>query len=47
MYTSGEASGLAEQFLTYMLAADFQRSVLPQVKGFVPVIDMKVQREHD
>jgi phosphate transport system substrate-binding protein len=47
MYTNGEANGLAEQFLTYMLAPDFQRSVLPQVKGFVPVIDMKVQREHD
>jgi phosphate transport system substrate-binding protein len=47
MYTNGEPAGLAETFLAYMLSPDFQRTTLTQVKGFVPVIDMKVQREHD
>jgi phosphate transport system substrate-binding protein len=47
MYTNGEPTGLAQSFLTYMLAPDFQRSTLTQVKGFIPVIDMKVQRDHD
>jgi phosphate transport system substrate-binding protein len=47
MYTSGEATGLAQTFLAYMTSPEFQRSVLPQVKGFIPVIDMKVQRDHD
>ncbi|HEY3593929.1 MAG TPA: hypothetical protein VGL13_08645, partial [Polyangiaceae bacterium] len=47
MYTNGEATGLAQTFLTYMLAPDFQHSVLTQVKGFIPVVDMKVQRDHD
>jgi len=47
MYTNGPPTGLAQTFLTYMLAPEFQRNVLPQVKGFIPVIDMKVQRDHD
>jgi len=47
MYTNGPPTGLAQTFLTYMLAPEFQRNVLPQVKGFIPVIDMKIQREHD
>jgi phosphate transport system substrate-binding protein len=42
MYTKGEPTGVAKQFIDYMLSADFQEQVLPTVKGFIPVTKMKV-----
>ena len=47
MYTQGEASGPTQQFLSYILSTDFQKNVLPTVKGFIPVVDMKVSRDKD
>lgn len=47
MYTNGEPTGVVQTFLAFMVSPDFQRNVLPQVKGFIPVVDMKVQRDHD
>jgi phosphate transport system substrate-binding protein len=47
MYTKGEASGATKQFLDYMVSADFQEHVLPTVKGFIPVTQMKVSRDKD
>jgi phosphate transport system substrate-binding protein len=45
MYTKGEATAGAKQFIDYMTSADFQEHVLPTVKGFIPVTQMKVTRE--
>ena len=45
MYTKGEPSGSAKQFLDYLASADFQEHVLPTVKGFIPITQMKVTRE--
>ena len=45
MFTKGEASGQAKAFLDYVLAADFQKGTLPTVKGFIPVTDMKVNKD--
>jgi phosphate transport system substrate-binding protein len=42
MFTKGEATGGAKDFLTYVTSSDFQESVLPTVKGFIPVTKMKV-----
>ncbi len=47
MFTKGEATGGAKEFLTYVLSPTFQNDVLPKVKGFIPVVSMKVTREHD
>ena len=47
MYTKGEPTGATKQFLDYMVSADFQEKVLPTVKGFIPVTQMKVTREKD
>jgi phosphate transport system substrate-binding protein len=47
MYTKGEPTGLAKEFLGYMLSAEFQEQVLPTVKGFIPVTKMKVSRDKD
>ena len=47
MYTKGEAAGAAKQFLDYVASADFQEHVLPTVKGFIPVTQMKVSRDKD
>ena len=47
MYTKGEPTGAAKQFLDYMLSPDFQENVLPNVKGFIPVTQMKVSRDKD
>lgn len=47
MYTKGEATGAAKQFLDYVLSADFQKQVLPNVKGFIPVTQMKVTKDKD
>jgi phosphate transport system substrate-binding protein len=45
MFTKGEATGQAKAFLDYVLAPDFQKSVLPTVKGFIPVTNMKVTKD--
>jgi phosphate transport system substrate-binding protein len=42
MFTKGEASGQAKAFIDYILSAEFQKSQLPSVKGFIPVTEMKV-----
>lgn len=47
MYTKGEATGAAKQFLDYVLSSDFQKQVLPNVKGFIPVTQMKVTKDKD
>jgi phosphate transport system substrate-binding protein len=45
MYTKGEASGAAKDFLDYLASTDFQEHVLPTVKGFIPITQMKLARE--
>jgi phosphate transport system substrate-binding protein len=45
MYTSGEAVGIAKDFIDYILSPAFQETVLPTVKGFIPVTQMKVSRD--
>ncbi len=47
MYTKGEATGAAKTFLDYMASPDFQDNVLPSVKGFISVTQMKVARDKD
>jgi phosphate transport system substrate-binding protein len=45
MFTKGEATGQAKAFIDYVLAPGFQKTVLPTVKGFIPVTDMKVTKD--
>jgi phosphate transport system substrate-binding protein len=45
MFTKGEATGPAKAFIDYVTAPEFQKSVLPTVKGFIPVTDMKVTKD--
>jgi phosphate transport system substrate-binding protein len=45
MFTKGEATGGAKAFIDYVMSPDFQKSVLPSVKGFIPVTDMKMARD--
>jgi phosphate transport system substrate-binding protein len=47
MYTKGQPSGIAKEFLDYMTSPQFQEQVLPTVKGFIPVTQMKVSRDKD
>ncbi|HTE44344.1 MAG TPA: phosphate ABC transporter substrate-binding protein, partial [Gemmatimonadaceae bacterium] len=47
MYTKGEPAGAAKAFLDYIVSPAFQNDVLPNVKGFIPVTQMKVSREKD
>jgi phosphate transport system substrate-binding protein len=47
MYTKGEPTGAVKQFLDYLASADFQEHVVPTVKGFIPVTQMKVSRDKD
>ncbi|MDB5220834.1 MAG: Phosphate transporter, periplasmic phosphate-binding protein PstS [Myxococcaceae bacterium] len=47
MYTKGEATGATKQFLDYVLSPDFQTKVVPTVKGFIPVTQMKVTKDKD
>lgn len=47
MYTRGEPTGAAKAFLDFVLSPEFQRDVVPSVKGFVPVTAMKVSRDKD
>ena len=45
MFTKGEATGPSKLFIDYVLSADFQKSTLPTVRGFIPVTDMKVTKD--
>jgi phosphate transport system substrate-binding protein len=47
MYTKGQPNEPAKDFLDYMLSSNFQEHVLPTVKGFIPVTQMKVSRDKD
>ncbi len=45
MFTKGEPTGATKQFIDYVTSADFQEKVLPTVKGFIPVTQMKATRD--
>ncbi len=47
MYTKGAPTETAKEFLDYMASPEFQEKVLPNVKGFIPVTQMKVSRDKD
>jgi phosphate transport system substrate-binding protein len=47
MYTKGEPTGATKQFIDFMTSPEFQEKILPTVKGFIPVTQMKVSRDHD
>jgi phosphate transport system substrate-binding protein len=47
MYTKGEATGATKAFLDYVLSPEFQTKVVPTVKGFIPVTQMKVTKDKD
>ncbi|WP_394825234.1 phosphate ABC transporter substrate-binding protein [Pendulispora albinea] len=47
MYTKGEATGGTKAFLDYIVSPAFQDNVLPNVKGFIAITQMKVTREKD
>jgi phosphate transport system substrate-binding protein len=43
MYTKGEASGLAKEFLNYMVSSEVQEKLVPAL-GYIPISEMKVTR---
>ncbi len=45
MYTKDKPTGAVKQFLDYMSSKEFQEHVLPTVKGFIPITQMKVSRD--
>ncbi len=47
MYTKGEATGATKQFVDYVLSTEFQTKVIPTVKGFIAVTQMKVTKDKD
>jgi phosphate transport system substrate-binding protein len=47
MYTQGPPAGPTKSFIDYLLSDDFQKKVLPEVKGFIPVVNMKVTKDKD
>jgi phosphate transport system substrate-binding protein len=47
MYTKGPPAGATKEFLDYVLSPDFQTKVIPSVKGFIPVTQMKVTKDED
>ncbi len=47
MYTKGEAKGGTKDFLDYVLGSEFQTTVLPGVKGFIPVGKMTTSKDAD
>jgi len=47
MFTKGAPNEATKAFLDYMTSADFQEQVLPTVKGFIPVTQMKTSRDKD
>ncbi|MBA3927313.1 phosphate ABC transporter substrate-binding protein [Listeria rustica] len=44
MYTNGEATGLAKQFLAYITSEDVQNDLVPQL-GYQSIHSMKVERD--
>lgn len=44
MYTNGEATGLAKDFIDYILSDDVQETVLPEM-DYLPVTGMQVERD--
>ena len=44
MYTKGEATGAAKDFLSYMVSSDVQGNIVKKL-GYIPVTDMKVDRD--
>jgi phosphate transport system substrate-binding protein len=47
MFTHGPPTGAAKEFIDYILSPAFQNQVLPTVKGFIPVTQMKVSRDEN
>lgn len=47
MFTKGEPTGTTKAFLDFVLSPEFQNGVLPNVKGFIPVTQMKTSRDKD
>jgi phosphate transport system substrate-binding protein len=47
MYTKGQPNAASKAFLDYMSSPTFQEQVLPTVKGFIPVTQMKTSRDKD
>lgn len=45
-YTKGEATGLAKDFINYMMSPDVQNSIVPKL-GYIPEGKMKVTRDAD
>jgi phosphate transport system substrate-binding protein len=44
MYTKGQPDGLARQFLAYMVTADVQNRLVPDL-GYIAITDMKINRD--
>jgi phosphate transport system substrate-binding protein len=44
MYTKGEPTGTAKDFLDYIMSEEVQKSVVVEL-GFLPITDMKVERD--
>ena len=44
MYTKGEATSAAKDFLSYMVSGDVQGNIVKKL-GYIPVTDMKVDRD--
>lgn len=44
MYTKGEPTGLERAFLDYMLSAEVQDTLVPEM-GYIPITQMKVERD--
>jgi len=44
MYTKGDATGLAKDFLNYMLSDDVQKSLVVDL-GYIPATEMQVERD--
>jgi phosphate transport system substrate-binding protein len=47
MYTNGPATGATKAFLDFVTGDDFQSHGLPAVKGFIPIILMKITKDKD
>lgn len=43
MYTKGAPTGLAKEFLEYMVGTEVQKTLVPQL-GYLPISEMKVSR---
>jgi len=44
MYTKGEPTGLAKDFLDYMLTGEVQNTLVPEL-GYLPATEMKIERD--